>query len=301
MIRSILKGIATAWFVATLAFLCLRLSPGDPVERILGTQARPEQIELYRHKLGLDQPLINQYSSFMSALSRFDFGQSLFRDRLVIEMISEAIKPTATLAIISIILAFFLGSFMGITAALYRGGWRDHCMRFLALGILAFPIFSLGPLMIMLFAIKLQFLPVSELIGIKHYILPVMSLTLPLASVLSRVVRNQYLEYKHEPWANVLLAKGLSPLTIVHHIYKVCLPTVLNVVSMQLSVILAGAMITETIFDIPGLGRLLLTAIENRDYPVVQGLMIYTSFIYLTLYILTDVINRKIDPRLEVA
>src|SRR5690606_27457982 len=129
--------------------------------------------------------------------------------------------------------------------------------------------------------------------------LPLLSLSLPLGSVLSRIVRNQYLEMKNEPWSTVLKAKGLSDLSIICRIYKVCLPTIMHVVSLQLSVILAGAMITETIFDIPGLGRLLLTSIENRDYPLVQGLIIYTSFIYLILYMLTDIFNRRLDPRLR--
>ncbi len=299
MISSLGKGLVTAWFVASVAFLCLRLSPGDPVERILGAQARPEQIELYRSRLGLDQTLSNQYGNFLVGLVTLEWGSSLFRDKPVLEMIGEAFIPTAQLAVIAIVLAMLIGSFVGIYAALKKGTWADHIIRLGSLVTLAFPIFSLGPLLIVLFAIKLSWLPVSELISVKHYILPLLSLTLPLSSVLSRIVRNQYLEMKNEPWSTVLKAKGLADPAIIWRIYKVCLPTVLNVVSLQLSVILAGAMITETIFDIPGLGRLLLTSIENRDYPLVQGLIIYTSFIYLILYMMTDLLNRHIDPRLR--
>lgn len=299
MIATILKSLITAWFVASAAFFCLRLAPGDPIERILGPQAKPEQIVEYRERLGLNRSTSAQYVSFMSGLIQLDWGRSLFRDKPVLEMIGEALVPTAKLAVLAILLSFFFGSLIGVIAALYKGSFIDHGLRFGALVTLAFPIFSLGPLLIMIFAIALQLLPVSELLTPAHYILPLLSLTLPLSSVLSRVVRNQYLENKGEQWADVLKAKGLSSLAITWRVYKVCLPTILNVVSMQLSVILAGAMITETIFDIPGLGRLLLNAIENRDYPLVQGLIIYTSLIYLVIYVLTDILNSKIDPRLE--
>lgn len=301
MIKSLLKGFFTAWVVASAAFFCLRLSPGDPVERILGPQAKAEQIELYRQKLGLDLSMSKQYFNFMNDLVHLDWGKSLFKDRAVLEMISEAMLPTAKLAIISVTLSFFLASLIGVYAALSKGKWQDHVLRLGALGALAFPIFSLAPILIMIFSIWLGLLPVSELLSPIHYILPVLSLVIPLTSVLSRVVRNQFLELNKEPWIKVLLAKGLSENSVTLRIYKVCLPTIFNVVSMQLSVVLAGAMITETIFDIPGLGRLLLTAIENRDYPLVQGLIIYTSMIYLSLYVITDIINVKIDPRLEKA
>lgn len=301
MIKSLLKGFFTAWFVASAAFFCLRLSPGDPVERILGPQAKAEQIELYRQKLGLNLSMSKQYFNFMNDLVHLDWGKSLFKDRAVLVMISEAILPTAKLAIISVTLSFFLASLIGVYAALSKGKWQDHVLRLGALGALAFPIFSLAPILIMIFSIWLGLLPVSELLSPIHYILPLLSLVIPLTSVLSRVVRNQFLELNKEPWIKVLLAKGLSEKSVTLRIYKVCLPTIFNVVSMQLSVVLAGAMITETIFDIPGLGRLLLTAIENRDYPLVQGLIIYTSMIYLSLYVITDIINVKIDPRLEKA
>ncbi|MBH48401.1 MAG: glutathione ABC transporter permease GsiC [Halobacteriovorax sp.] len=301
MIKSLLKGLVTAWFVATAAFFCLRLSPGDPVERILGAQARPEQIELYRTSLGLDLPIMTQYRVFLTNLVQLDWGKSLFKDKTVLELIREAMVPTATLAVIAVSLAFVLASLLGVYAAKNRGNLIDHLLRFLTLSALSFPIFSLAPILIILFAIELGWLPVSELISPLHYILPCLSLIIPLTSVLSRVIRNQYLESTGEPWINVLRAKGLGDGAITFRIYKVCLPTILNVVSMQLSVVLAGAMITETIFDIPGLGKLLLGAIENRDYPLVQGLIIYTSLIYLLLYVITDIVNAKIDPRLESA
>lgn len=298
--RALLRGIVTAWFVASSAFFCLRLAPGDPIERILGPQAKAHQIDEYRERLGLNLPMHTQYIAFLGGLITLDWGQSLFSSRDVLEIIGEGIVPTLKLAFIAMCLSFFIGSFFGVWSALYKGQKTDHILRFATLLAIAFPIFSLGPILIIIFAIKLKWLPVSELTSVKHYVLPVLSLTLPLSSVLSRVVRNQYLELSHEPWITVLKAKGLSRFAIILRIYKVCLPTILNVVSLQLSVILAGAMITETIFDIPGLGRLLLTGIENRDYPVVQGLIIYSALIYLLLYLITDLINEKIDPRLGI-
>ncbi len=299
MLKSLLKGLVTAWFVASAAFLCLRLSPGDPVERILGVQARPEQIEAFRQKLGLDLSMTQQYQKFAVGLVKLDWGKSLFKDKDVLTMIGDSLVPTAQLALIAIVLSFFFASFLGCYSAVLKGKWQDHLIRLFGLTSLSFPIFSLAPILIIVFSIKLGWLPVSELTTPLHYILPIITLVLPLTSVLTRVVRNQFLEASHEPWIAVLKAKGMSDISIYLRIYKVCLPTIMNLVSMQLSVILAGAMITETIFDIPGLGKLLLTAIENRDYPLVQGLIIYTSFIYLVLYVLTDILNLKIDPRLE--
>ncbi len=299
MTKSLVKGLVTAWFVASAAFFCLRLSPGDPVERILGVQARPEQVEAFRIKLGLDQTITTQYRNFSMGLVKLDWGKSLFKDKEVLTMIGESLVPTAKLAIIAIVLSFIFSSFLGCYSAIVKGCWQDHLTRLFCLTSLSFPIFSLAPILIIVFSIRLGWLPVSELTTPRHYILPIITLVLPLTSVLTRVIRNQFLESSHEPWIDVLKAKGMSNLSIYIRIYKVCLPTILNLVSMQLSVILAGAMITETIFDIPGLGKLLLTAIENRDYPLVQGLIIYTSFIYLALYVLTDILNIKIDPRLE--
>ena len=300
MIKSFLKIALTAFVVATLAFVSLRIAPGDPVERILGPNARMEQIQDYRERLGLNLPLTSQYMKFLRDFVQLNWGDSLFKNKPVLELISDAMTPTIKLALISVLIAFILASVIGVLAAIFRATILDHIIRVFTLSILSFPIFSLAPILIILFSIKLNWLPVSELNSLKHYFLPLMCLSLPMTCVLSRVIRNQYLETLHEPWIVVLKAKGMGALAIILRIYKVCLPTVINVVSLQLSVVLAGAMITETIFDIPGLGRLLLQSLENRDYPLVQGLIIYTSVIYLSLYAVNDYINRKIDPRLGI-
>jgi peptide/nickel transport system permease protein len=275
------------------------MTPGDPIERILGPEASQSEVERVRDQLGLNDPLFHQYIDYLKGLPTGEMGSSLYKDTPVHELLVQHIPPTMTLALIAVGLAFFLGTFLGITAGAKRASQFDSYSRILSLLALSFPIFSLAPLLVLLFAIYWQVLPVSEWGGIRHMILPIMSLTIPLSAVLMRVARNKYLEEYRAPWVQVLAAKGMGTTGIRLRLVKVCLPTILNVVAIQLSVVLAGTMITETIFDIPGMGLLLFEGIQNRDYPIVQGVIAYSTLIYMVIYFLVDVLNTKIDPRIE--
>lgn len=286
--------------MATAAiFFVVRLSPGDPVERILGPDATDIEIESYRAQLGLDQSAFHQFIDYLTGLVTGNMGESLFSNEEVVSLMAQHMPPTIFLALTSVFLAMVIGSCVGVWAATHKSGWSDNIIRIVTLVSLAFPIFSLAPILVLIFAIRLQWFPVSEWESAAHTVLPIMTLVIPLSSIIARVARNKFLEECNAPWVTVLYAKGLNDFSVWLRITKVCLPTILNVVAIQLSVVLAGTMITETIFDIPGVGTLLFDSIQNRDYPVVQAAIIYSTAIYMLIYFIVDYINEVLDPRIS--
>ncbi len=292
------KSLITLIFAISTIFFALRLTPGDPVERLLGPEAKVEEVNKYRTQLGLDQSLVRQYGNFLKGVFAFDLGKSFFKKKDVVELLSKRMKPTMTLALLSILLSTPIGVFIGVVSALRKSKLTDSAIRMATLGLLSFPIFSLAPLLVLVFAVKLGLFPVSEWSSWKHMVLPIITLVLPLSSVVTRVMRNKFLEENNQLWVLVLHAKGMFKKDIVLRTVKICLPTILNVVAIQLSVVLAGTMITETIFDIPGVGSLLFEAIGNRDYPIVQGVIAYSTVIYMLIYFFVDFLNEKLDPRI---
>lgn len=298
--RSIVFFLTTLLFTMSIIFFCFRLTPGDPVERILGPDATQLELDNYRNLLGLNLPLQKQYFNFMSSAIKGEFGESLFNKRPVTSLLKERLSPTFVLAILSIIISTFIGIFTGIIAAYKKDKFIDKILRPISLIILALPVFCLAPLLVILFSIKLRLLPVSEWGDVRHLILPLLTLVLPLSAVLMRVTRNKLLEEKNAQWLIVLKAKGLKSHQIILRHLKISLPTILNMVAMQFSVVLAGAMITETIYDIPGMGTLLFEGIQNRDYPLVQGIVIYSTCISLFIYLFIESFNSKVDPRIEI-
>lgn len=299
LIGKLIYSLFTVFLAITTVFFVFRLAPGDPVERILGPEASVQEIMKYREVLGLNLPISHQYFNFLKDATRGDFGQSLYSKKLVIDLLKIHMPPTFILALISIFISSIVGILLGTFAAHYNASLFDKILRPVVLIILAFPIFSLAPLLVLFFSLQLHLLPVSEWDGIRHAILPILTLVLPLSCILMRVTRNKLLEEASAPWLMVLKAKGLGKIQIVLRHLKVSLPTILNIIGIQLSVVLAGTMVTETIFDIPGMGSLLFEGIQNRDYPVVQGVIIYSTAVYMLVYFLVDLVNSKIDPRIE--
>lgn len=299
LFQKILYAIITIFVALTTIFFVIRLSPGDPVETVLGMKATQEEITKLKVQLGLDLPMPAQYGHYLLGLTRGDLGKTIFGNKDVKSLLKERMKPTVILASISVSLAAVIGIFFGIWAGYRKNKSFDKFSRLISLFALSFPIFSLAPLLVLIFSIKLNLLPVSEWGQLKHMILPIITLVIPLSSVVMRVTRNKYLEEVHSQWVMVTRSKGLSDIAILLRILKVCLPTILNVVSIQLSVVIAGTMITETIFDIPGMGSLLFDGIQNRDYPIVQGVIVYSTVTYMLIYFLIDYINEKLDPRTQ--
>lgn len=296
-VATISYAALTIFISITLIFFVIRLSPGDPVETILGQKASSAEIAKLRHQLSLDLPLTAQYQNYLKMILKGDLGSSLLGSKNIKDLLKERMFPTMILAISSISISSFFGIFLGLLSGMNRKTFFDQTVRVLTLIFLSFPIFSLAPIMVLLFAITLNWFPVSEWGDFKHLVLPVVTLSIPLSAILSRVTRNKFLEESNELWSVVNRAKGLSEFQISLRILKVCLPTIFNIISIQLSSIIAGAMITETIFDIPGMGTLLFDAIQSRDYPIVQGVIIYSTTMYMLVYFVIDFINSKIDPR----
>lgn len=290
--------LVTVFLSLTLIFFLIRLAPGDPVARILGPNAKMEEIISYKEQLGLNRSGSVQYLDYLTGIFKGDLGNSLYSKRKITKLMGEHFVPTLTIAFFSIILSFVFGVFFGMLSGIYKSKIFDHLSRTLAITSLSFPIFSLGPVLVYLMAIKLKWLPVSEWGELKHAILPILTLVIPLGAIITKVTRNKYLEEAKVPWVDFLRAKGMDDGGINLRILKVCMPTILNIVGIQLSVVLAGTMITETIFDIPGMGMLLFESIQNRDYPVVQGIIVYSTIIYMAIYFSVDFLNEKLDPRI---
>ncbi len=298
LIKKIAYALMTIFLAMTAIFFVIRLSPGDPVETILGQKATQEEITKVREQLGLDLPLSKQYKNYLKGFAKGDLGMALFGKKEVKELLKERMKPTMVLAFVSVSLSAIIGMFLGIMAGFKKSEGFDNLSRIISLFSLSFPIFSLAPILVLFFSIKLNMFPVSEWSSLKHAFLPILTLVIPLSSVIMRVTRNKFLEEYHAQWITVIRAKGLSEGQILIRILKICLPTILNVVAIQLSVVIAGTMITETIFDIPGMGSLLFEGIQNRDYPVVQGVIVYSTIMYMFIYFGLEYINEMIDPRI---
>ncbi len=296
--KKILYFLLTLFLSLSAIFVFVRFSPGDPVERILGPNAKQEDILKYREQLKLDDPISLQYVDYLKGLIKGDMGSSLFSKKKVTELLVEHFPPTLTIATFSVIFSLILGIILGVLAGYFQSGPIDHLARALSIGSLSFPIFSLGPVLVLLFSIKFRLFPVSEWGTLSHAILPIVTLIIPLTAILSKMMRNKYLEERRFPWVDFLRAKGMDELGIQLRLIKICLPSMLNIMGIQLSVVLAGTMVTETIFDIPGMGTLLFESIQNRDYPVVQGVIIYSTVVYMTIYFLVDLLNDRIDPRI---
>lgn len=299
LLSKITYAVFTIFLAVTAIFFVIRLSPGDPIETILGQKATGEEILKLKHQLGLDISMWSQYLIYLKNLLHGDLGKTLFSSKEVTSLLAERMKPTFILALISVPVSAVIGTAFGIWAGVKKSQSFDKFSRFFSLFALSFPIFSLAPLLVFIFSIKMNWLPVSEWGDFRHSVLPILTLIIPLSSIVMRVARNKYLEEVHSQWVMVSRAKGLDEFAILFRLLKVCLPTILTVVSIQLSVVIAGTMITETIFDIPGMGSLLFEGIQNRDYPIVQGVILYSTMMYMIVYFLIDFVNEKLDPRIE--
>lgn len=279
----------------------IHLIPGDPIDRILGEFATAEAREALRTQLGLNLSIPQQLYRFFESLIHGDMGQSLIYNRSVSSLIWERFPSTMELAICALILALLLGIPLGIIGAVKKDKFQDQAaMTFSLLGI-SVPNFWLGPMLILVFAIKLDLLPVSEKTGFSSFVLPSVTIGTALAAIISRMTRNTLLDIMREDFIRTAKAKGVHPFFVVfkHGLRNAALPLV-TIVGLQFGVLLTGAVVTEKIFDWPGLGTLMLDALGNRDYPVVQGCVLIFSMIYLLVNLLTDILYKVIDPRVKL-
>ncbi len=297
MIR-ILQAIPTLLGVATLVFFLLHLVPGDPVDALLGETAMAADREALRQALHLDQPILIQYGHYLSGLISGDWGASLIDHRPVLARILERVPATAELALASLLLAILLALPLGYWAARHAGKVQDvAAMGFSLIGV-SIPNFWLGPVLMLIFAVGLGWLPVSGMDQPGSIVLPTITLGTALAAVLSRMTRSSWLEAMSMDATRTARAFGVSERTIWwRHAARLAAVPVITMFALQLGAVLGGAVITETVFDWPGLGLLTIEAIQRRDYPLVQGCVLIIAVFYVLANLLADLLGLWLDPR----
>jgi ABC-type dipeptide/oligopeptide/nickel transport system permease component len=286
--------------VATLVFALIHLIPGDPAQAMLGEAAPQADVDALRRQLGLDRPLLVQYGDFLAGAITGDLGTSLRTGTPVSAQIAERLPATFELALAAMLVALALALPLGIAAATWRGTIIDRAAMTVALAGMSIPNFWLGPLLAIVFAVELGWLPVSGRGGVEHLVLPALSLGLALAAMLARMTRASLLEELREPYVLAARARGVSRMrAVMAHAFRNSLIPVVTIVGLQFGAVLTGAVITETIFSWPGIGRLLIQSIGFRDYPLVQGCILLIAVTYVAVNLLTDLAYGFLDPRIR--
>ena len=308
VIRRLISIIPILWLVSVLVFSLIHLVPGDPVMVILGTTAEKVQVEAMRHKLGLDRPLLVQYGSWIGNLLRGELGRSIVSDEPVMEMILHRLPTTLTVAAAALLLSLSISIPAGILSSLRHNTYTDYVFMGLVILAVSMPSFWLALLFILLFSVKLRLLPMMGWVsifadfweGLKYLILPAMSLAFILAAVVARMTRSSMLEVLREDYIVTALSKGTPKRLIVFkHALKNAFAPVLTIIGFQVGFLLGGTVVIEDIYSIPGVGRLIFTAITNRDYPVVQGCILMVTVVYVFVNAAVDLAYAYFDPRVS--
>ena len=302
LLRRLLLLIPVLWGVATLVFLLLHFIPGDPVDLMLGDSALGTDRETLRNQLGLNDPLIIQYLRYFGDLLQGDWGTSLFSKKPVFEEIMERVPATMELMFGAMVVTILVAMPLGLIAAVNKGTWIDQgAMIFSLLGV-SLPNFWLGPMLILLLSIHFDLLPVNERGGLEHLILPALTLGTSLASILARITRSSVVETLQAEYIRTARSKGISELRILfRHALRNALIPIVTVIGLQVGVLLSGAIITEAIFDWPGLGNLLISAINSRNYPLVQGCVLFIAGSYVMVNLVIDLLYAYLDPRIRLS
>ncbi|MES0157044.1 ABC transporter permease [Mesorhizobium sp. M0018] len=308
ILRRLVSAIAVMAMVGVFIFLLLRLAPGDPAAMIAGKSATVEMIAGIREQLGLNDSMPVQFMRWGRDMLGGDFGISIFSGRPVLELISQRLEPTLSLSILTIILSVMVGVSFGILAAWRTGGLVDRLLAaFSALGY-SVPVFVIGYFLIYFFAIRTFWLPVQGYVPIDgglgpwfvHLILPTVALSLAYIAFIARVTRASMLEVLSEDYMRTAAAKGASSYAMLfHHALKNAGVPILTVIGTSFAYLIGGVVLTETVFNIPGIGRLVVDAINNRDYPIIQSVLILTSGLYVLINLTVDLAYTLIDPRIR--
>lgn len=302
MIKRFLSIFPVVFGVLLLTFLLVHLVPGDPIEVMLGESANAADRAQLSADLGLDQPLVIQFGHYLNKLVHADLGVSIHSKKPILDLLAERLPATVKLALLALSFAILIGLPLGIVAALNVKKWPDKIANLLSLTISAMPHFWMGPMLMMVFALWLGLLPVSGMDSASAIVLPAVTLGFGLAAILTRMTRASMLEVLHEDFIRTARAKGLSESTVIlRHALRAALLPIVTVLGLQLGSLLAGAVITETVFAWDGVGRLLVESIEKRDYPVTQACVLVVALTYVLVNFVTDVLYTKIDPRVRFA
>jgi len=300
LLTRLLYALPVLWLVVSAVFLLIHLVPGDPILQMLGEGAPATDVAATRHAYGLDLPLGQQYLHYWKGVLHGDLGPSIRFNQSVSRLIAQRYPFTLQLTIAALLVAIAISIPAGVRSAERRGRWDDKLLSVVSLFGLSFPNFALGPILILFFAIKLRLLPVSGSGSLAHLVLPAITMGSALAAILTRMVRTSMLEELSQDYIRTARAKGLSERVVVYrHALRNAMLPVLTVLGLQFGALLAGAIVTEKIFSWPGIGRLTLDAIGNRDYYLVQGGILAIGLTYVIVNLLTDLLYSVANPRIR--
>ncbi|HEX9015662.1 MAG TPA: ABC transporter permease [Chloroflexota bacterium] len=294
--------------VGLVVFVLVHVAPGDPAAVMAGADASAERIEQIRHQMGLDRPLAVQFVEWLGGIARGDLGTSFFLQQPVAVALGDRLEPTLLLSLYSLVISALIGFPAGILAAIRRNSWLDRLTMVVSLAGISMPGFWLGILLILLFAVNLHLLPAAGYVAfsdspgdnLRSLLMPAFSLGLGQAGLLARIVRSSMLEILREDYVRTARAKGLrARLVLVRHALPNILVPALTVVGISAGVLLGGAIVTETLFNIPGVGRLVGQSVLRRDFPVIQGAVLFIATIYVLVNLLVDVAYTLVDPRIR--
>ncbi len=301
-VQRLLRFFTVIFGVLLLTFLLIHLVPGDPVEVMLGESASSADREALRAELGLDQPLLQQFGHYLNKLAHGDFGHSIHSKASISELIKTRYPATLKLALLALLIGLAAGIPLGIYSALKAGHWQDVMVTIISVRLSAMPAFWLGPVLMLMFAVWLGWLPVSGMESNTSIILPAVTLGFGLSAILTRMTRTSLLEVLNDDYIRTARAKGLPErVVILRHAMRAALLPIITIVGLQMGSLLAGAVITETIFSWDGIGRLLVESIEKRDYPVTQACVLVVALSYVVVNLLTDILYKLADPRVAAA
>ena len=296
----LLFALPALWLILTMVFLLAHIVPGDPVAQMLGEGARAEDLSQLRHALGLDLPLPVQYGRYLAGVLHGNLGESFRFQQPVLKVVAEHYPATLELAVVALLVCALIGIPAGVLAAHKRGERTDHAVGVLTLFGLSVPNFALGPVLILVFSVVLGWLPVSGRGGISHLMLPAFTLGAALAAILTRMVRTSVIEELSTDYVRTARAKGVSESGVLfRHALRNALIPILTILGLQFGTLLAGTIVTESIFSWPGIGRLAVQAIGARDYPLLQGCILLIAVSYVFVNLLTDLVYAVVDPRVR--
>jgi len=305
MIRHVLLRVVytlpALWLILTMVFLLIHIVPGDPVLQMLGQDARVEDITQLRHTLGLDQPLGVQYAKYLEGLAVGDWGRSMRFSAPVRPIVLERFPATLELSLAALAVCIAIAIPAGVFSARHRGSRPDRATSFFTLLGLSVPNFALGPVLILIFSVEIGWLPVSGRGTVAQLILPAVTLGAALAAILTRMVRGSMIEELSSDYVRTARAKGIPESSVLfRHAFPNALIPVITIVGLQFGSLLAGTIVTESIFSWPGIGRLAVQAISARDYPLLQGCILIIALSYVAVNLLTDLVYAVVDPRVRM-
>jgi peptide/nickel transport system permease protein len=308
LVRRILSVIPVLLVVAVLVFLMLRMVPGDPAVVLAGDTATPEQILQIRERMGLERPIVVQFGIWMGNLLRGDFGESYFFRMQVADLILQRLEPTLAIGFAALLLAVIVAVPLGVVAAFRQGTWVDRVVMGMSVAGFSVPVFVLGYLLVYVFSIELEWLPVqgyariADGIGpfLERLVLPAVTLAIVYVALVARITRTSVLEVLNEDYIRTARAKGLTDREVLarHALRNAAVP-ILTIIGIGFAVLIGGAVVTESVFAIPGLGRLTVEAVLSRDFPVVQALILLFSVGYVLVNLLIDIGYAFLDPRIR--